>query len=123
MVDNTIMPALIGGVGAVGANMAFKYVSQWLPAEAQTGNMQYLVEGGLIIGAGMLLENAKVGQKKTRDTLIQGALAVTAFRLVDNVATQSGLVPANMQGYQNLRGYQNLSGMGYQSTAPVYSMA
>lgn len=120
MVDKTIMPALIGGVGAVGANIAFKYVAGYLPAEVQTGNMKYVAEGAFILLAGMALDKAKIGEKKTRDNFVQGALAVSAFRLIDNVASSAGLLPTGVSGYQNLMGYQSLNGMGYMNTSRVY---
>jgi len=122
MLETQVLPALYAGAGAVGANLAFDYIAEFLPAEVKTGNMRYLAEGGVILGLGMVLEQTKlIKDKKLRDNIIGGALTVTSYRALEGLAKNSGLLPVasgGVAGYQSLglNGYENLSGMGYMST-------
>lgn len=123
IVEETLMPAVVAGSGAVIGNMIFDYGTKQfdLPAEWQTGYMRYAVEGAAFVGMGMAL-NTNFGKKlikdkKTRDNLVQGALTLTLYRAMDSAVVQSGVMAdVGLEGYQSLRGYQSLNGMGYQNT-------
>lgn len=120
MLEKQVLPAIIGGAGAVGAGLAFEYLEEFLPEEMKTGYVKYLAEGGLILAAGMLLDNFKVGDKKMREQLVGGGLTVISYKMLEEFARASDLLPAPVAGYQNIKGYQTVNGgLGWQNTAPI----
>jgi len=134
IIDTQIMPALIGGAGAVGAGLAFEYLEQFLPEEAKAGYVKYLAEGGVIIAAGMIMENMKVGDKKLRDNLVSGGLTVISYKMLEEFAKANELITTQagyqrVDGYQRVNGYTNVNsnrmgrGMGWQTTAQVHKRA
>lgn len=81
IVDRTIMPAAVAGLGALSLDVIWGFVP--LPETIKSGPLRHVAKGAGAIGMGILAENV-VG-KKTASTLVIGAMTVImhdAFREV-----------------------------------------
>lgn len=126
----TLGAAAIGAVGAIGLNVAYGYVSPYLPTGLQTGLAQTAVLGVGALGIGYLVSRF-VSQDIGQDVAF-GGLTVVMFNAASSLAAGAGLpVPTTMAGYGDytprrlgayMRGVPNTAGfrgLGYVSPAPV----
>ena len=85
IVDNQVMPALVGGGGAVLNDLIVNFVP-FIPAEFRSGWMRHLTKavGAIAISflGGMFLD------KKTADQLGAGAMTVVGYNVVRDLAAQ-----------------------------------
>jgi hypothetical protein len=128
----TLGAAAIGAVGAIGLNVAYGYVSPYLPTGLQTGLAQTAVLGVGALGLGYLVSRF-VSNDIGQDVAF-GGLTVVMFNAASSLAASAGLpVPTTMAGYGDYTprrlgaymagrpataGFRN-TGLGYVSPAPV----
>jgi hypothetical protein len=78
-----ILPALIGGAGAIGVDVGLAYASPYLPAFLQSGwgriGAQVLGAVGLGLGAGKFID------RETGKAVLAGALTITAYSALRQV--------------------------------------
>lgn len=72
-----LMPALIGGAGAVGVDVALAYAAPYLPAFLQSGWGRLLAQTAAAVGVGMIA--SKAIDKRTGSAVMAGGLVVTAY--------------------------------------------
>lgn len=109
---NTLVPAAIGGAGALGVDLALSYVPlpEWF--QTQTGKLVARVAGAIGLGvvAGM------VTNRRTAALITSGALTVTAYGAIKEFAAQNfpqlqGISPPAYGDFSDLR-------LGYLDPAP-----
>lgn len=100
--------AVTAAIGALGSDVLLGYLTQYIPAELQTGPMAPLTRAASAIGLGLIIEKfAPVRNKRTlaKEVMI-GGLTVTLHGVFKDLLVQSG---ANIP----------LGGMDAYSPAPV----
>jgi hypothetical protein len=94
----TLGAAAIGAVGAIGLNVAYGYVSPYLPTGLQTGLAQSAVLGVGALGLGYLV--GRFVSKEIGEDVAFGGLTVVMFNAASSLANSAGLpVPTTMAGY------------------------
>lgn len=95
-IKQMVVPALIGGAGAVGLDYLWGYFAPRLPAQLQTGYVGTAVKAGVAVGAGWLASKA-IGKQAAAAGVV-GALTVVAYQLLHQViagtATATAVVAA-----------------------------
>ncbi len=110
-----VLPAITGAVGAMIVDKGFDMLGDKLPAALQHGWGRHAAKAGIAILAGVLLEKTKVLDAKSRDSLVAGALTVTAYQ-----AIQSEVMPMIGSGFSTapapgVKGFQYGALQGYQT--------
>lgn len=110
-----VLPAITGAVGAMIVDKGFDMLGDKLPASLQSGWGRHAAKAGIAILAGVLLEKTKVLDAKSRDSLVAGALTVTAYQ-----AIQSEVMPMIGSGFSTapapgVKGFQYGALQGYQT--------
>lgn len=123
---NRVMPALTGAVGAMLLDKGIDMLGTSLPTGLSTGWGRVAAKVGITLLAGYALEKTKVLGADSRNSLVAGALTVTAYQAIQSEvmpmigsgfstapapATQPKIDPVTgkvIQGYQygQLSGYQ-----------------
>jgi hypothetical protein len=93
-----LMPALIGGVGAVGFDILWGYVEPKLPASLQGGWAATAAEVAVILAAMWGLDKALPRQRTKIGVAGLGALTIVAYNVVKGLAPQ--ILPAGTPGLQ-----------------------
>lgn len=90
LIQQTIMPAAMESVGALGLDVLMGYGARWLPANLQTGPLKTIVKGAAAIGIGMVA--SRFMKNTTARDMARGALVVTmhdaARQALQNMAPQ-----------------------------------
>ena len=84
IVANQLMPALIGGAGAVGNDMLFNIVP--LPVMLKIGPMRHLGKAATALAIGFVA--SFFAKKKTADTIAIGALTVVGYNVVRDLVSR-----------------------------------
>jgi len=84
IIDNQLMPALLGGAGAVGNDMLFNFLP--LPVMLKIGPMRHLGKAASAIGIGFVA--SFFATKKTADQLAAGALTVVGYNVVRELVSR-----------------------------------
>jgi hypothetical protein len=113
---DALIPAAIGGAGAVGVDILLAYLP--LPASLQTGwgNYAAKIAGSFAVGyaGGMALGRDKGHQ------ITAGALTVTAYTIVKSLAAQSlGTTVKGLSGLADFRDYRRSAMGAYMDPAAV----
>jgi len=136
---NYVVPAFIGAGGAIVLNVAYGYVSPYLPATLQTGWAGLLVKGAVAVGLGGL--SARFLGRERAKVATLGALTVLAYSGLQTALAGSGIpgfsglgfadftpypmrmngLGAYMRGPTGTPGIQGLGRLGYVSPAAVIS--
>lgn len=105
-----LVGAAQGAAGAVAVDIAIKYLP--LPAAMKAGNMQHVTRAGLAIGLG-LIGKKFVGRAAGR--MAEGALTVSAYGILKNVANSAGMKLAgdDMDMAQYLSQYTEAPQIGF----------
>ncbi len=103
-----IAPAMWGAGGAVAVQAVANMLSGSLPTTLTTGYMKYLVNAGLAVALGKF-GGRVLGQRA--HTMAAGALVVTAYQLIRDVATANGLS----------LGLSGLGSMGWSTSGVSYA--
>jgi hypothetical protein len=97
-----VIPALIGGAGAIGVDIGLAYLSPYLPAFLQSGwgriGAQVAAALGIGLGAGALID------KETGKAVMAGALTITAYS-----ALRQALAPTLGASIKGLSGLADFS--------------
>ncbi len=94
----TLMPAVVGGVGAVGLDMVMGFLSPKLPVSLQTGPAQTLMKllGAVALGLGVGMATSR----KTGEMVAVGGITVVLYDTVKGfVSTQFPTLPMAGLGY------------------------
>lgn len=96
--EHQLMPALIGGAGAIGVDIGLAYAAPYLPAFLQSGwgriAAQIAAAVGLGYGAGKVLD------RETGKAVMVGALTITAYSALRQVLAPT--IGANVKGLSGL---------------------
>jgi len=115
-ITNDLVPATVGGVGAVGLDVLLAYLP--LPAffASGVGNIIARVGGSLLIGAGV----GAVAGKRNGEMAAIGALTVSAYTVIRGFAQSSGLGNSvkGLSGLADFKDYSAAGGLGYQGVSP-----
>lgn len=121
-----LMPALTGAAGAAVVDKAIDMFGGYLPVQLRTGWGRYLTLAGSALLIGFGLEKAKLLSPATRNSLVGGALTVTAYKaisaelmpMVNNITT----LPAPAAAAAGAKGFQDASLMGFQPAMTLGEM-
>lgn len=105
--SNVVVPALIGGAGALVVSVGYGYLSPYLPSSLTTGFIPTLVQGAVALGAGFLAGKF-LGRQKGNAVAV-GALTVIAVNAVTPYISSAtgGSIPG-ISGFGGLK----LGGIG-----------
>lgn len=120
---NTLTPALVGGAGAVGLDIALSYIP--LPAWTQTPVMKTVARLAGAVGLGMLARPL-IGRQRANAAML-GALTVVAYGSLKDLAARflptvgmSGITAGDDYSDLRLSAYmQNGNGIGFLNPAPM----
>jgi hypothetical protein len=101
MIESTLKPALMAGMGALGVNVVSGFLP--IPANFLSGPVSFITRGALALGFGYVV--GMMTDKKTAEQMTLGALTVVAYDALKEVASTA--MPT-----------LNLSGLNYYS--PTY---
>lgn len=115
VINNQIIPAAIGGTGAIGLDVLYGQVKRFLPLQLQTDPWQHFAKAGVAILGGMLA--AMVVRRQTAQTLTQGALTVVMRDAI------LGFIPPEQKTAWGLGEYMEpgMQGLGYYNAGYVAS--
>jgi hypothetical protein len=82
-VEHELVPALIGGGGAIGVDIGLAYLSPYLPTFLQSGWGRILAQVGGAVGIGLVA--GKIGGRDTGKAAMAGALVITAYSALRQV--------------------------------------
>lgn len=97
-----LVPALLGGAGAVGVDVGLAYLSPYLPAMLQSGWGRLLAQVGAAVGVGYLAGKATNG--RVGKAVMAGGLVVTAYS-----GLRQALAPTLGQTVKGLSGLADFS--------------
>lgn len=101
--SNQLVPALIGGAGAIGVDVGLAYLSPYLPALLQSGwgriAAQVAAAVGIGFGAGALVD------KETGKAVMAGALTITAYSALRQVLAPT--LGASVKGLSGLADFSD----------------
>lgn len=113
---HTIVPALIGGVGAIALDVAFSYIP--LPASLSTGYVKTGVKLAGAIGLGFVA--GKVLGRERGKAVALGALTVVLYGAVKDLIKQyAPSVPGLAGDYQDMRVGAYMPSLGGMNPAPM----
>jgi len=127
VVRNAVVPAAIGGAGALALDVVYGYLQPYLPATFQTGYMSLLTKGAAAIGLGMVAGRF-LGRERGKVVML-GALTVTAYSAIRSATAGMGI--PGLSGYSDYTPYPmgayirgptgtpGIQGLGYISPAAV----
>jgi hypothetical protein len=108
--NQSLMPAGVGALGAVGVDIALGYVRPMLPAALQGSAMEPLVKLGGAVGIGFLA--SKVMGRRFGEQAMAGAITVALYSIVRPIIQSA--IPGVLSEYVG-EYYDN--GMGYVAPA------
>lgn len=114
---NQLIPAAIGGAGAVGLNVALAFLP--VPETLKTGPLAIATKIGGAIGLGWLAGMA-IGRENGRLVTL-GALTVVAYDVIRQFAAQAMPTLPGLADYEDMRlsAYQRPDGLGYVNPASI----
>lgn len=136
-VMSVAMPALIGGAGAVGLDLAWGYGASYLPVQIQTGWAATAAKVAAALGIGYALQRwAPVSKTAVRSGVL-GAVTVIAYQAIRDFAKQSFPTAKGLGGYADYVDYSLMAdrrvgaympsravpGMGFYNPAPLLDAA
>lgn len=105
--EHEIVPAVVGGLGAIGVDIGLAYASPYLPTFLQSGwgriGAQVIAAVGLGYGAGAMID------RKTGTAVMAGALTITAYSALRQVLAPT--LGANIKGLSGLADFSDYSPM------------
>lgn len=120
-ITRTLMPAAIGGAGALALDIALSYATPYLPASLQSGYLKTGVKLAGAIGLGMVAGKFLGGEKGRAVTL--GALTVVLYGAIRDAAKQFAptLNLGAVDYADNTVGAYMAPSLGYINPAPFVS--
>lgn len=100
VIPRYILPAVLGGVGAVGFDVLWGYVEPKLPSSLQGGWAATAAEVGVILGSAYVLDKAMPRHRQGIGVAALGALTIVSYNILKGLAPQ--ILPAGTPG---LSGY------------------
>jgi len=136
ILHSAIVPAAIGGAGALALDVTMGYLSPYLPATLQAGWFNLAVRLAGAIGLGMVAGKF-LGRERGRVVML-GALTVAAYSTLKGLVSSAGVTLPGLSGYADYTAYPlsprmgnlgaymrgatgtpGIQGLGYVSPAPV----
>ncbi len=105
IVGQYIVPAGLGGVGALGLDIAWGYAAPHLPAQLQTGWLSLAAKSALVIGGVMLVGRFLPRYRQKVQVAGVGAITVLAANAIKGAA--QGILPATTPGLSGYIDYQS----------------
>ncbi len=108
ILDNYVVPGVIGGIGALGLDIAWGYLSPHLPQQVQTGWSALAAKLGVIVVATIAAN--KLLPPKFRNTTLRaakGAAVMLGYSAVKGMA--ASVLPAGTPGLHGYIDYQSYS--------------
>lgn len=121
-IKGALVPALIGGAGAVALDYIWGYTAPYLPAQLQSGYVGTVAKAGVALGAGWLA--SKVVSKQMAMAGVVGAVTVIAYQLLHQMiagTASTGVAPAAVPG--GVSAYMPRRGMGWMSPGSTLGAA
>jgi hypothetical protein len=118
-VTRALLPAAIGGAGAVGLDIALGYASGFLPPALTTGYGKVVVQIAGAFGLGMVA--GKVMGREKGHAVTLGALTVALYSLIKTTVRQAAPTLPGLSGIDGL-GYMGAympPSLGYTNAAPA----
>jgi len=103
VVREAVVPAAIGGAGALALDVLMGYLTPYLPAALQSGYVQVLAKGAAAVGLGMVAGRF-LGRSRGRVVMI-GALTVTAYSALRTATAGMGIPGLSGLGYADYTPY------------------
>lgn len=107
-ITDTVLPAAIGGFGALGVDIAIGYMS-FIPAEWKAGARRTLLRAGVAVGVGIAARMLLPPKfKKLADQATAGALTVTAYDAAKAFAAEQfptltlGMYDGDLSAYERV---------------------
>jgi len=104
-VVSVAVPALIGGAGAVGLDLAWGYGASYLPAQLQTGWASTAAKVAAALGIGYTLQRFAPISKTAVRSGVLGAVTVIAYQAIRDFAKQSFPAAKGLGGYADYVDY------------------
>ena len=133
LMRNAVMPAMIGGTGALVLDVVDGYVAPYLPVTLQAGYLRLIMKGLGAVAIGMVASRF-LGRERGRVVML-GALTVTAYSAIRSAVAGAGIpglsgyndytpfpmhgFGAYMKGPTGTPGIQGYGSLGYVSPAAV----
>jgi len=95
LMRNAVMPAMIGGTGALVLDVVDGYVAPYLPATLQSGYLRLIMKGVGAVAIGMVASRF-LGRERGRVVML-GALTVTAYSAIRSAVQGAGI--PGLSGY------------------------
>ncbi len=100
-----IVPALIGGAGAIGVDVGLAYLSPYLPAMLQSGWGRIAAQVGAALGLGFAA--GSLVDKETGKAVLAGALTITAYSALRQVLAPT--LGTSIKGLSGLADFSDYS--------------
>jgi hypothetical protein len=130
LLRNAVMPAALGGTGALVLDVVDGYVAPYLPVTLQAGYLRLIMKGLGAVAIGMVASRF-LGRERGRVVML-GALTVTAYSAIRSAVAGAGIpglsgyndyTPFPMHGFgaymKGPTGTPGIQGLGYVSPAAV----
>lgn len=105
-VTGVLVPAAIGGVGAIGLDVAWGYGAQYLPAQVQTGWLAAAVKVAGAIGIGWGLRRFTPLRSEWVHAAVGGAVTVIAYQTLRDAAKNAFPDVKGLGGYADYIDYR-----------------
>lgn len=105
IVGQYLVPAGLGGVGALGLDIAWGYAAPHMPAQLQTGWLSLAAKSALVIGGVMLVGKFLPRFRQKVQVAGVGAITVLAANAIKGAA--QGILPATTPGLSGYIDYQS----------------
>ncbi len=106
IVGTYVVPATLGGLGALGLDIAWGYAAPHLPAQVQTGWASLAAKSALVIG-GVMLASRFVPQQYRQKVQVAGVGAITVLAAAAIKGAAQGILPATTPGMSGYIDYQS----------------
>jgi hypothetical protein len=104
-IGHQIVPALIGGGGAIGVDVGLAYLSPYLPTMLQSGWGRIAAQVAGALGIGFVA--GKIGGKETGKAAMAGALVITAYSALRQVLAPT--LGASVKGLSGLADFSDFT--------------
>lgn len=114
LVREAVLPAAIGGTGALVLDVVMGYLNPYLPTQLQSGWFNLLAKGAAAVGLGMVAGKF-LGRSRGHVVMI-GALTVTAYSAIRSATAGMGI--PGLSGYSDYTPYP-MGRLGYVNPGAV----
>ena len=121
-ITRQLVPAAIGGVGAIGADIALGYATPYLPSFLTAGYGKVAAQVGVALGLGFVTRRV-LKKPDLANSVVMGALTVAAYSLIKTLVKQAAPTVPGLSGsdYMSMPmgAYMQSPPLGYVDPAPT----